>query len=240
MVQARHRQAQRLLALLLFRLEIEACRAVVDSAEAGDRRGIEKEALGQRRLAGPGMGGQNDAAKVGEVDALCCHGQLDPLVARSSSVRSRRQPRTHAAPALGASPAMIAPLQAAGAASLAVYSRRCQDIRSGHRSSARRARMMSSAALSSPRWGAKSPLPLGQAVGTRTATSAFGWPSSGRAPSTCRWTRSSGPSRRPRAAAKASNSKRSCTRAMARAALPSSSRPQRTTRIGRPRTYGPS
>ena len=74
-------ESQRLLALLLFGLVLQAGRAVVDATEPRDRPGIEKEALGQRRLAGPGVGGQDDAAKVGEVDTLGCHRLIDPLVA---------------------------------------------------------------------------------------------------------------------------------------------------------------
>ncbi len=80
-LQAGHGEGQRLPALLLFGLVVQACRAVVDAAEPRDRPGVEKEALGQRRLAGPGVGGQNDAAEVGEVDTLGCHRLIDPLVA---------------------------------------------------------------------------------------------------------------------------------------------------------------
>ncbi len=80
-LKAGHGERQRLLALLLLRLVVQAGRAVVHAAKPRYGAGIEKEALGQRRLAGPGMRGQNDAAKVGQVDTLGCHRLIDPLVA---------------------------------------------------------------------------------------------------------------------------------------------------------------
>ena len=67
------REAQRLLALLLLGLEVEMGRPVVDAAEPGDRPGLEQQLLGERRLAGAGVAGQDDAPKVGEIDALHRH-----------------------------------------------------------------------------------------------------------------------------------------------------------------------
>ena len=72
-VEARHGQAQRLMPLLLFGLVIHARRAVIDATETRDGAVLEEEPLGQRRLAGAGVGGDDDAAEVGEVDALGCH-----------------------------------------------------------------------------------------------------------------------------------------------------------------------
>ena len=51
----------------------EAGRPVLDPAQAVDRPGPEEECLGQRRLAGTGVAGQDDAAEVGGVDALRGH-----------------------------------------------------------------------------------------------------------------------------------------------------------------------
>ena len=50
-LEARDRKAQRLPALLLFRLVVQAGRAVVDATEPRDRPGVEEKALRQRRLA---------------------------------------------------------------------------------------------------------------------------------------------------------------------------------------------
>ena len=104
-LQAGHRERQRLLALLFLGLVVQAGGAVVDAAKPRDGGRIEEEALGQRRLTGPGMGRNDDAAEVGEVDTLGCH-----LLYRSSGgVRSRQtsgsargQPRSgHDSPARG-------------------------------------------------------------------------------------------------------------------------------------------
>ncbi len=66
-------EAQRLASLLLFRFVVQAGRPVVDAAKPGDRPGIEEETFAQRRLAGTGVRGYDDAAKVGEVDTLGRH-----------------------------------------------------------------------------------------------------------------------------------------------------------------------
>ena len=67
------REAQRLAPLLLLGLEVEVGGAVVDAPEPRDRPGPEQELLRERRLAGAGVAGQDDAPKVGEVDALHRH-----------------------------------------------------------------------------------------------------------------------------------------------------------------------
>ena len=72
------REAQRCPALLLLGLEVEVGRPVVDATEPGDRPGPEEQLLGQRRLAGPGVAGQDDASEVGEVDTLHRHGFVGP------------------------------------------------------------------------------------------------------------------------------------------------------------------
>ena len=72
------REAQRCPALLLLGLEVEVGRPVVDATEPGDRPGPEEQLLGQRRLAGPGVAGQDHASEVGEVDTLHRHGFVGP------------------------------------------------------------------------------------------------------------------------------------------------------------------
>ncbi len=72
------REAQRRPPLLLLGLEVEVGRPVVDATEPGDRPGPEEQLLGQRRLAGPGVAGQDDASEVGEVDTLHRHGFVGP------------------------------------------------------------------------------------------------------------------------------------------------------------------
>ena len=59
------REAQRFLALLLLGFEVEVGGPVIDLAQAWDGPGLEHELLRERRLAGAGMAGQDDAAKVG-------------------------------------------------------------------------------------------------------------------------------------------------------------------------------
>ena len=66
------------LPLLLLGLEVEVGRAVVDLAEPLDGAGLEQELLGERGLAGAGVAGQDDASKVGGVDALHRHRRLRP------------------------------------------------------------------------------------------------------------------------------------------------------------------
>ena len=72
-VEGRDREGQRHVPLLLLGLEVHGGRPVLDPALAVDRPGAEEECLGQRRLAGTGVAGQDDAAKVGGVDALRGH-----------------------------------------------------------------------------------------------------------------------------------------------------------------------
>ena len=67
------REAQRLAPLLLLGLEIEVRGPVVDAPEPRDRAGPEQQLLGERRLAGAGVAGQDDASEVREVDALHRH-----------------------------------------------------------------------------------------------------------------------------------------------------------------------
>jgi hypothetical protein len=67
------REAQRLPALLLLGVVVEVGRAVVDAPEPRDRPGAEEQLLGERRLAGAGVAGQDDASQVGQVDALHRH-----------------------------------------------------------------------------------------------------------------------------------------------------------------------
>ena len=66
-------------ALLLLGLEVEVRGAVVDLAEPGDRAGAKEELLGERRLAGAGVAGEDDAPEVGEVDALHRHRACPPV-----------------------------------------------------------------------------------------------------------------------------------------------------------------
>jgi hypothetical protein len=96
-IEAGYGEGQRLLALLLLGLVVQAGGAVIDAAEPRDRASIEKEALGQRRLTGPGMGGQDDAAKVEEVGALGSHRLIrssggDQNVSNKGATKSRRRP----------------------------------------------------------------------------------------------------------------------------------------------------
>ena len=85
-IQAGHGEGERLLALLLLGLVVQARRAVVDAAEPRDRAGIEKEALGQRRLAGPGVGGQGRRCEGGGGR----HSWLSSAHRSSGGVRSHR------------------------------------------------------------------------------------------------------------------------------------------------------
>ena len=47
--------------------------SVVDASEPWDRTGSKEQLFAQRRLAGTGMAGQDDASKVGQVDVLHRH-----------------------------------------------------------------------------------------------------------------------------------------------------------------------
>jgi hypothetical protein len=85
-LQAGDGERQRLLALLLLGLVVQAGGAVIDAAEPRDRAGIEKEALGQRRLAGPGMGGQGRRCEGGGGR----HSWLSSAHRSSGGVRSHR------------------------------------------------------------------------------------------------------------------------------------------------------
>ena len=85
-------EAQRLLALLLLGLVVEMGGSVVDPAEALDGAGPKEELLGERRLAGAGVAGQDDAAEVGGVDALHRHRRSDLTAARNDG----RMPRNRA------------------------------------------------------------------------------------------------------------------------------------------------
>ncbi len=67
------RQAERLAALLLLGLEVQVGAAVVHATEPRDRSGVEQQLLRERRLATAGVAGQDDASKVGQVDALHRH-----------------------------------------------------------------------------------------------------------------------------------------------------------------------
>jgi len=80
------REAQRLSSLLLLGLEIEVGRAVIDAPETGDAAGSMEELFAERRLAGPRVAGQDDAPKVGQIDALHGHGPLEPRFWRRDSV----------------------------------------------------------------------------------------------------------------------------------------------------------
>ena len=80
------REAQRLVALLLLGLEVEMGGPVIDLAQPRDRPGLEHELLGERRLAGARVAGQDDAPKVGEVDALHRHGFVGPQSCRRRRV----------------------------------------------------------------------------------------------------------------------------------------------------------
>ena len=203
-LEAGDREGQRLLALLLLGLVVQAGRAVVDAAEPGDRAGVEEKPLGQRRLAGAGVGGQDDAAEVGEVDTLGCHAHRSFGGVRSHRGRGRwpgtPRPRSRT---VGCSPAR-------GLRRLRrLYSGRCQDTPSGRRSSARRAPTTSSAVPSSPRWAARSAVAARAGGADPDGNFRLRLAIERPAPSTCRWTRSSAPSRRRPAAAKASSSRRS-------------------------------
>jgi hypothetical protein len=77
-LEGRDRQAQRLAALLLLGLEVEVGAAVIDLAESWDGAGAMEELFAERRLAGTGVPGQDDAPKVGQVDTLHRHGAFDP------------------------------------------------------------------------------------------------------------------------------------------------------------------
>ncbi len=72
------REAQRLLALLLLGLEVEVGGAIVHASESRDGPGLEHELFRERRLAGTGMPGQDDAPKVRKVNALHRHGSVGP------------------------------------------------------------------------------------------------------------------------------------------------------------------
>ena len=72
------RKAERHPPSLLFGLEVKMRRAVVHAPEPGDGPGLEHELLGERRLAGSCMAGEDDAAKVGQVDALHRHRFVGP------------------------------------------------------------------------------------------------------------------------------------------------------------------
>ena len=180
---------------------------------------LNEELLGERRLAGAGVAGQDDAPKVGEVDALHRH-----RLRRSFLLQGGRPGRP------GAS-------EGSGHDSRLYSGPRCQVIPNGPRSSARRASPTPSAAPSSRRSRARSAWPRGRAAATPTPTTGCASRSRRRARSTCRPTTSSGRSTRRPAAARPSSSRRSSTRATARAAWRSSSRPRPTTATGpRPRS----
>ncbi len=220
-VQRGDRERERHAPLLLLGLEVEGGRAVLDATLARDRPGPEEEGLGERRLPGSGVAGEDDAAEVGGVDALRGH-RCDGT---SWGGRNARGGRRRAGPC-GAGD-QVGP----GVLSMIVrYTRaRCPVTPSGPRSSARRASTTSSVAPSSRRWGGRSRWRPGRAAAIRTATSAFASRSRRRAPSTCRRTRSSAPSRRRPVAATPCSSRRSCTRATAPVAWLSWSRLRPTT-----------
>ena len=81
------RQAQRFVALLLLGLEIEVGGPVIDPPESRDGAGLGQELLGERRLAGAGVTGEDDAAEVGQVDALHRHGSVGPRSLRRRAGR---------------------------------------------------------------------------------------------------------------------------------------------------------
>jgi hypothetical protein len=83
-LERRDGQAQGLAALLLLGLEVEVGAAVIDLADAPDRAGLEQELLAERRLARTCVAGQDDAPKVGEIDALGGHGRWVPRAAVGS------------------------------------------------------------------------------------------------------------------------------------------------------------
>ena len=64
------REAERLAPLLLLGLEVEVRRPVIHPTDARDGAGLEQQLLAERRLAGTRVAGQDDAPKVGEIDAL--------------------------------------------------------------------------------------------------------------------------------------------------------------------------
>ena len=80
-VERGHGRAERLAPLLLLGLVIERRGAVVDLAQPGDGPGLEQEVLGERRLAGAGMAGQDDASEMRQVNVLRRHA-ASPLVVR--------------------------------------------------------------------------------------------------------------------------------------------------------------
>src|SRR4029078_4928297 len=77
-LERRDGEAQGLAPLLLLGLEVEVGAAVIDLADAPDRAGLEQELLTERRLARTCVAGEDDAPKVGEIDALGGHGRCDP------------------------------------------------------------------------------------------------------------------------------------------------------------------
>jgi len=72
-LERRDGQAQRGAALLLLRLVVEMGSPVLHPAEAGHGARPKEKLLGERRLAGAGVPGQDDASEVRQVNALHRH-----------------------------------------------------------------------------------------------------------------------------------------------------------------------
>ena len=215
------REAQRLAPLLLLGLEVEVGRPVVDATEARDGAGLERGAV--RR-------------------ASSCRSQRGRPGRRSEGGGGRRSSSSSASSVLllqqgGTSGASAGAGEGSGHDSPLYSGPRCQVTQNGPRSSARRASPTPSAAHCSPRSPARSAWRRARAAATLTPTTGCGSPSRRRARSTCRPTTSSGRSTRRPAAARPSSSRRSSTRATARVAWRSSSRPRPTIATGpRPRS----
>ena len=73
LLERRDGQAQRRAALLLLRLVVEVGGPVVHPAQPRDGAGPVEQLLGERRLAGASVAGEDDASEVGEVDTLHRH-----------------------------------------------------------------------------------------------------------------------------------------------------------------------
>ena len=156
------REAQRLAPLLLLGLEVEVGRAVIDPTQSRDGPGLEHELLRQRRLARADMAREDDAAKVGEVDALHRHRGSTVLLmgvatgGRGGSEGSSHHSRLYSGP-------------------------RCQVIPSGPRSSARRASPTPSVAPFHQGRARDLRSRRARAAATRMPTTGFGSPSRRRA-----------------------------------------------------------
>ena len=89
MLERRDGEAQRLASFLLLWLVVEVGGPVVDSTEALNGTGLGEEVLGKGRLAATGVARQDDASKMGWVDALHRHRRTYLTIARLSDGRVR-------------------------------------------------------------------------------------------------------------------------------------------------------